>query len=72
MDSNNKMMAGAIFVAFLGFLAWVGSTIGELSDRVARVETTLVENREERVTQISDLRERVTRLENKDDIRRGE
>ena len=68
MVSDSKylpMIVGALFVAFLGFLAFLGKETLQTNGRLTRIETSIAENRTEREAQIADLRQRVSRIEDR-------
>ncbi len=65
MDSGKilQWIVGLLIAALVGYLGWLGSSVNTISNRLTAIETSIAEGRLERASQIADLRERVSRLE---------
>ncbi len=65
MDSAKilQWIVGLFVAALIGYLGWLGASINSISTRLTAIETTITEGRAERIAQINDLRERMTRVE---------
>lgn len=70
MNGNAKLLqwivgilASLAVAALLAFLSWVGTAVSDMNVRLTRLDATITEGRAERVEQISDLRGRMSRVE---------
>lgn len=66
-DAATDRFRGIVYSALaaigLTYSGWLGVTVTDINDRLIRIETTMVENRRERIGQIQDLRARLSSLE---------
>jgi hypothetical protein len=62
-DPFKAIVYGIAATASLGYFGWLGASVVGIGDRLTVMETTIVENKEERREQINELRQRVGRLE---------
>ncbi|WP_343518084.1 hypothetical protein [Sphingomonas sp.] len=70
-DRFRSLVYGVAAAATLAFLGWVGMSVNSMTDRLTTIEVTMRENREERLQQVTDLRSRVNRLEDRLEVTRG-
>ncbi len=65
MDTGKilQWITGILIAALIGYLGWLGSSVNGISVRLTAIEVSIAEGRAERASQIADLRERVSRLE---------
>lgn len=74
MNEENRFRSvvyGLAAAATLAFLGWVGMSVNGMTERLTTIEVTMRENKEERLQQIADLRNRVGRIEDRIEIGRG-
>lgn len=62
----NQALLGGVTAVLLAFLAWMGVSIIDVRDRVSDLQATARENKEERIAQIAELRQRVYDLERRE------
>lgn len=66
-DRFRQIVYGIAAAATLTYGGWLGLKISTISDsmteRLARIETSMIENRGERQLQVEELRRRIDRLE---------
>ena len=73
IDWFKTLVVGAALTCTMGFMAWLGTSVNGMAERLTTIEVTMRENKAEREAQIADLRSRVTRLEDRaEDMRRAE
>ena len=70
-DPFKAFVYGIAATASLGYFGWLGASVIAIGDRLTVMETTIVENKEERREQINELRQRVGRLEEESYRRRN-
>lgn len=68
-DRFRNIVYGLAATATFSFLGWVALSVNGMSDRLTTIEVTMRENKEERMSQVSDLRSRVGRLEEERNVR---
>lgn len=66
-----SVVYGIFAAATLAFLGWVGMSVNGMTERLTTIEVTMRENKEERLQQVADLRNRVNRIEDRMEIGRS-
>jgi hypothetical protein len=62
-DLQTKLMAAFISAVFVGTIAWVGTRVSDLSDRMTRVETIVDERFTRLIEKLNETNRRLEALE---------
>ncbi len=65
------LVYAVVAAATLTYAGWLGSTVIDLRNGQVRIETTIAENKAERIQQIVEIRSRLDRIETDFYERRG-
>lgn len=64
-DMQTKLIGSFVLAVFLGAIAWVGTKVSDLSDRMTRVETIVDERFERLIEKLGETNRRLEQLEKK-------
>lgn len=65
----NQALSSAVAAVLLAYLAWMGVSIIDVRDRVSDLQATARENKEERIAQVAELRQRIYDLERREAVK---